>query len=157
MYSFTNFETVRCSMSGSSCCFLTCIHAFQETGKVVWYSPLFKNFPQFAVIHPVKGFSVVSEAEVDVFLWHSLAFSMIQWMLVIWPLVPLLFLNPACTSRSSPFTYDWSLAWGILSITLLVCKISTVVQQFEHSLGLPFFGIGMKTDLFQCCGYCWVF
>ena len=42
---------------------------FQEAGKVVWYSCLFKNFPQFVmIIHTVKGFSVVSEAEVDVFL-----------------------------------------------------------------------------------------
>ena len=52
-------------MPGSNCCFLTCIHVFQETGKVVWYSHLFKNFPQFAVIHPVKGFSEVSEADVS--------------------------------------------------------------------------------------------
>ena len=40
----------------------------QDAGKVVWYSHLFKNFPQFVVIHTVKGFSVVNEAEVDVFL-----------------------------------------------------------------------------------------
>ena len=40
----------------------------QEAGKVVWYSHLFKNFPQFVVIHTVKGFSLVSEAVVDVFL-----------------------------------------------------------------------------------------
>ena len=54
-------------MSGSNCCFLTCIQVSQEIGKVVWYSCLFKNFPQFVVIHTVKGFSVVKE-EVDVFL-----------------------------------------------------------------------------------------
>ena len=41
-----------------------------------------------------------------------------------------------------------NLAWRILSITLLVCKISAIVQSFEHSLVLSFFGIGMKTDLF---------
>ena len=35
--------------------------------------------------------------------------------------------------------------------------MSAVVQQFEHSLALPFFGIGMKTDLYQSCGHCWVF
>ena len=35
---------------------------------MVWYSLFFKNFPQFVVIHIVKGFSVVNEAEVDVFL-----------------------------------------------------------------------------------------
>ena len=55
-------------MSGSNCCFLNCIQIFQEAGKVIWYSQLLKNFPQFFVIHAVKGFSVVNEAEVDVFL-----------------------------------------------------------------------------------------
>ena len=42
-----------------------------EAGKVVWYSHLFKNFPQFVVIHTVKGFGVVIKAEVDVFLQLS--------------------------------------------------------------------------------------
>ena len=55
-------------MSGSNYCFLTCIQVFQKTGKVLWYSHLLKNFLQFVVIHTVKGFKVVSEAEVDVFL-----------------------------------------------------------------------------------------
>ena len=55
-------------MSGSNCYFLTCIQTSQEAGKVVWYSHLFKNSPQFVMIHTVKGFSVVNEAEVDVFL-----------------------------------------------------------------------------------------
>jgi len=41
------------------CCFLTCIQVSQEAGQVVWYSHLFKNFPQFVVIHTVKGFRVV--------------------------------------------------------------------------------------------------
>ena len=53
--------------------------------------------------------------------------------------------------------YCWSLAWRILSITLLACEMSAIVQSFEHSLVLPFFVIGMKTDLFQSCGHCWVF
>ena len=55
-------------MSGSNRCFLTCIHISQETGKVVWYSHLLKNFPQFVVIYTVKGFGVVNKAEGDVFL-----------------------------------------------------------------------------------------
>ena len=63
MYSFPNF-----SMSGSNCCFLTWIQVSLEASKVVWYSHLFKNFPQFVVIHTVKGFSKVNEAEVDGFL-----------------------------------------------------------------------------------------
>ena len=67
------------------------------------------------------------------------------------------FLKPAWTSGSSWFTYCSSLAWRILSITLLVCEMSAIVWEFEHSLALPFFGIGMKTDLFQSCGHCWDF
>ena len=61
-------------MSSSNCCFLTCIQISQEAGQVVWYSHLFKNFPQSVVIHTVKGFGVVSEAEVDVFLELSCFF-----------------------------------------------------------------------------------
>ena len=53
------------------CCFLTCTQVSQEAGEVVWYSHLFKNFPQFVVIHTVKGFSVVNEAEVAIFLEFS--------------------------------------------------------------------------------------
>ena len=68
MYSFPNMEPVLCSMSGSNYCFLTCIQISQEAGKVVCYSHLFKNFSQFVLIHIVKGFGVVNEAGVDVFL-----------------------------------------------------------------------------------------
>ena len=45
-----------------------------EAGKVVWYSHLLKYFPQFVVIHTVKGFSIVNEAEVDVLLEFSCFF-----------------------------------------------------------------------------------
>ena len=55
-------------MSSSNDCFLTCIHISQEAGQVVWYFHLLKNFPQFVVIHAVKGFGIVNKAEVDVFL-----------------------------------------------------------------------------------------
>ena len=55
-------------MSGSNCCFFTCIQVSQEIAKMAWYSHLFKNFPQFVMIQTVKGFHVVTEAEVDVFL-----------------------------------------------------------------------------------------
>ena len=53
-------------MLGFDYCFLTCIQFSQEAGQVVWYSHLFNNFPQFVVIHTVKGCSVVNE--VNVFL-----------------------------------------------------------------------------------------
>ena len=59
-------------MSGSNCCFFTCIQISQEAGKVFWYSHLFKNFLHFIVIHTVKGFSVVNKA--DVFLEFSCFF-----------------------------------------------------------------------------------
>ena len=68
-------------MSSSNCCFLTCVQVAQEADKVVWYYHLFKNFPQFVVIHTVKGFGVVNEAEVDVFLELSCFFFVVQWML----------------------------------------------------------------------------
>ena len=68
MYSFHNSEPACCSTCGSNYCFLTRIHISQEAGKVVWYSHLFKNLPHFVVIHTVKGFSIVIEAEVDIFL-----------------------------------------------------------------------------------------
>ena len=57
-------------MSGSNCSFLTCIQISQEASQVVWYSHLFKNFPQFVVIHTVKGFGIVNKAEVDItYMW----------------------------------------------------------------------------------------
>ena len=61
-------------MSGSNCFFLTYIQISQEAGQVVWYSRLFKNFPQFIVIHTVKGFVIVNKAEMDVFLELSCFF-----------------------------------------------------------------------------------
>ena len=73
-YSFPNFEPVHCFMSDSNCCFLTWIQISQDTGKVVWYSHLFKNFSHFVVIHTVKCFGIVNEAEVDAFLEFSCLF-----------------------------------------------------------------------------------
>ena len=78
-------------------------------------------------------------------------------MLAIWSLVPLPLWNPACTLGSSWFTCCWILSWRILNITLLACEMNTILQQFEHSLALPLFEIGMKTDRFQFYDHCWVF
>ena len=82
---------------------------------------------------------------------------MIQQMFTIWSLVLLPLINPAWTSANPWFMYYLSQTWRILSINLLECEMSTIVWSFEHSLALPFFGIGMKTDLFQSSGHCWVF
>ena len=61
-------EPVCCSMPSSNCCFLTCIQISQEAGQVIWYSHFFQNFPQFVVIHTVKGFGIVNKVAIDVFL-----------------------------------------------------------------------------------------
>ena len=74
MYSFSYLEPVCCSMSSSNCCFLACIQISQEADQLVWYSHLFQNFPQFIVIHTVKGFGIVHKAEIDVFLELSCFF-----------------------------------------------------------------------------------
>ena len=74
VYSFSYLEPVCCSMSSSNCCFLDCIQVSQEAGQVVWYFHLFQNFPQFIVIHTVKGFGIVNKAEIDVFLQLSCFF-----------------------------------------------------------------------------------
>ena len=74
MYSFSYLEPVCCSMSSYNCCFLTFIQISQEAGQVVWYSHLFPNFPQFIVIHTVKGFGIVNKAGIDVFLELSCFF-----------------------------------------------------------------------------------
>ena len=74
MYSFPDLEPVCCSKSSSNCCFLACIQISQEAGQVIWYSHLLKNFLQFVVIHRVKGFGVVNEAEIDVFSGTPLLF-----------------------------------------------------------------------------------
>ena len=121
---------------------------------MVWYSHLFQNFTRFVVIHTVKGFGIVNKAEVDVFLElsgffndpadvgnlisGSSAFS--QTSLITWKFTVHVLLKPALKR--------------ILSITLLACEMSAIVQYFAHSLALPFFVIGMKTDLFQSCGHC---
>ena len=55
-------------ISISNCCFLTCIQISQEAGNLACYSQLFKNFPQFVVLHTAKGFGIVNKPEVYVFL-----------------------------------------------------------------------------------------
>ena len=67
---------------------------------MVWYSHLFKNFPHFLVIHTVKGFSIVNEAEVDTFMVFPCFFYDPTY---VGNLIPLPFLNLPCTSASSWF------------------------------------------------------
>ena len=106
-------------MSSSNCCFLTYIQISQEAGQVVWYSHLFQKFPQFIVIHTVKGFGIVNKTEIDVFLELSCFFhdpadignlisgssALSKTSLNIWKFKVHVLLKP----------------WRILSITLLEC------------------------------------
>ena len=123
-------------MSGSNCCFLTCIQVSQETGKVVWHSHLFKNFPQFVVIC-TKAFSIVNEAEVDVFLelpWFfydqndignlmsgSSAFS--KSSLYIWKFLVELLLKPSLKDFEHFLVGMWNechcVVWTFFGIALL--------------------------------------
>ena len=112
---FSWFGTSLLFMSSSNCCFLTCIQISQEAGQVVWYSHLFKSFPQFVVIHTVKGFGIVNKAEIDVFLELSCFFD-----------DPMNVVN--LISDSSPFSKS----------SLNVCKFTVHVllklglENFEH-------------------------
>ena len=143
-------------MSSSNCCFLTCIQISQEEGQVVWYSHVFKNFPQFIVIHTVKEFDVINKAEVDIFLELSCFFD-----------------DPTdvgnLISGSSAFSKSTLNIWKFTVHVLL----KTGLENFEHYLpsmwdecncvvvwaffGIAFLGIRMKIDLFQSSGHCWVF
>ena len=80
MYYFPHFRPICCSISSSVASWPAYIS--QEAGQMVWYSHFFKYFPQFVVIHAVKGFSVDNGTEVDVFFFqNSWAFSVIQHVL----------------------------------------------------------------------------
>ena len=126
MYSFPNFKPVFCSMSGSNHCFLTCIQVSQEASKVVWYFHLLRNFPVF-VTHTVKSFSVVNEAEVNVFLEFCFFFYD--------PMnVGNLISGSSAFSKSSLYIWNFSVhvllksSLKVLIIALLVCRMSTGVQ-----------------------------
>ena len=143
-------------MSSSNCCFLTCIQVSQEAGQVVQYSHVFQNFPQFIVIHSVKGFDIVNKGEIVVFLELSCFFddsadvdnlisgssAFSKTSLNIRKFTVHILLKPGLENFEHYFTSVWDecscvVVWAVLA--------------------LPFFGIGMKTDLFQSCGHCWVF
>ena len=85
---------------------------------MVWYSHLFKNFPQFVVIHTVKGFGIVNKAEIDIFLELSCSFddsvdvgnlisgssAFSKFRLNIWKLMVQVLLNPGLENFEHYFT-----------------------------------------------------
>ena len=138
MYSVPNFEPVRCSMYGSNCLFLTFTQISKEAGKVVWFSHRFNNFPQFVVIHTVKGFGTVNKAETDVFLELSCFFndptdvgSLISGSsafskssLNIWKLMVHVLLKPGLENFEHYFTSVWdecdcAVVWAFFGIAFL--------------------------------------
>ena len=122
-------------MSGSKCCFLTCIQISQEIGKVVWYFHLFKNFPQLVVIQTVKGFSVVHEAAVDAFLEFACFFYEPTD-------VGNLISDSSAFSKSSLNIY-WFLVHVLLKPSL---------ENFEHSFASMIFPSGSAGKESSCSG-----
>ena len=136
MHSFPYLEPVCCSMSSSDCCFLTCIQISQEAGQVVWYAHLFQNFPQFIVIHTVKGFGIVNKAvdfffffevscffsepaDIDNLISGSSAFS--KTSLNIWKFTVHVLLKPGLENFEHYFTRVWDecscvAVWAFLGI-----------------------------------------
>ena len=154
-YSVPDLEPAHFSVSGSNFCFMTCIQVSQRQERWSGIPISWRIFP-FVVIHTVKGFGIVSEAEVDVFLELSCSFydpvnvpnlissssAFSKPSLNIWKFTVHILLKPGLEDFEHYFTSMWD-----------ECNCAVV----WHSSALPFFGIGMKTDIFQSCGHCWVF
>ena len=140
MYSFSYLEPVCCSMSNSNCFFLSCkqVSWSQEAGQVVWYSHLFQNFPQFIVIHTVKGFGIINKTEIDVYLELSCFFddpadvgnlnsgssAFSKASLNIWKYTVHILLKPGLQNFEHYFTSMWDecncvVVWAFFGITFL--------------------------------------
>ena len=125
-------------MSSSNCCFLTCIQISQEEGQAVWYSHLLKNFPQFVVIHTVKGFGIVNKAQIDVCVEFSCLFcdptdvgnlisgssAFSKSNLNIWKFLVRVLLKPSLENFEHYFTSMWdecncAVVWAFFCIAFL--------------------------------------
>ena len=100
------------SISGSNCCFLTSIQIFQGAGMVIWYSYIFTNFPRFFVIHTVKCFSIVNEADDDFLEFSCFFYDPVDVGNLISGYSA--FSKSIWTSGSSWFMYCWNLGCRIL-------------------------------------------
>ena len=115
LYSFPNFEAVSCSMAGFNCCSLTCIQVSQKIVRVVWYSHLFKNFPQFVVIHTVKCFNRVNKTEV-----------IVESNYFLYDPVDVGSLFTGSSAFSKPRLYIWKFSMHVL--------LKPSMKDFEHNL-----------------------
>ena len=120
---------------------------------MVWYFHLFKNFPQFIMIHTVKGFSIVNEAKVVVSLEFSCFFNDPTG---VGNLISASYVFSKSSLTIQKFSVHILLKPSLENFehVLIACLMSVIVHYFEHSLALPFFEIGMKTDLLQACAQC---
>ena len=96
---------------------LTHIQVFQEAGKVVWYTNLFKGFLQFVMIYTVKGFSVVKEAEEGVFL---------EFLYFLYDPANVGNLISGSSALSKPSLYIWKFSIQVL--------LKPSLKDFEHNL-----------------------
>ena len=105
-------EPVCRSMSSSNYCFLTCIQVSQEADQMVWYSHILWNFPQFIVIHTIKGFDIFSKAEIYVFLQLSCFFDDPADIgsLMCYLYLELYVLNLGCLTQILELFYTYSFA-----------------------------------------------
>ena len=146
MYFSLNLELVYCSMSVLTVASWHAYKISQKAGKVVWYSHLFKNFPQFVVMHTVKGFSVVNEAEVDAFLEFPCFFCDLAYVGN--------FICDSSTFSKSSF-YIWKFSVHLLlkpSLNDFENYLASMWDECSYAVVRTFFGIGMKSNLFQSCG-----
>ena len=135
-------------MASSTCCFLTCIQISQEAGQVVWYSHLFQNFPQFAVIQTAKAFGIINKAEVDVFLELSCFFD-----------------DPADDGNLISGSSAFSRPTFYIQKFLIQVLLKPTLKDFDWNeyscvvlwtfFDIVFLWDWKEPDLFQFCGYWW--
>ena len=152
----SNLEPVHYSMSGSNCCFLTCIQFSQEASKLIGI-PIFLRIFQFIIIHPDKGIKIVNEAEVDLFYF------ILFYCLFCGPVdVGNLISGSSAFSKSSLNIWKFQ---GSRTVEAYLegfeCYLASMWNECHSTVlwiffGIAFFGIGMKTDLFQSCDHCWL-
>ena len=123
----------------------------KENNRMGKTRDLFKNFPEFVVIHTVKGFAIVNKVEVDVFLELSCFFDDPR---DVGKLIS------GCSAFSTTSLNIWKFTVHVLlkpGLENFECYFAGMWDECSWAVVWKFFGIGMKSDFFQSCGHCWVF